>query len=702
MKIATILPYKENYTFSKAQAAAIWVCDFYKFSRFKDTNFIYGNTSSNDFLTKNYVNIKISNLKSKFSSSTREYCKNFIKKTINENFDIVEIHNRPLIFNYLKNDIKSKYILYFHNDPLSMSGSKTSRERLSLLLSIDKIIFVSRWVQKRFFIDLDKKLMNKTEIVYPSIHKLKKKSKKNNKITFVGKLNFSKGYDIYKNAIIKILDEFPNWKAYSIGNEERERPVIFHKNHFELGFLKHKEVLNFLNKSEIAVVPSRWEEPFGRTALESSSRACATIISNRGGLPETTDHCIILKKLTSNELYKEIKKLITNYKLRKKLQNEGFKNIKHLVKSNSFLIDSIREALYQNFSLNYIRNKLRIINIYNTGQKNYHRLYNISLGKKFTNGFIRNGHDVLEISDRDYIRQSRSFFQTKNTVKFQEYLLNTYKNYNPDFIFFGHTKNINRETILEFKNLNPNIIISQWNEDPVMKSLGYSRNNIENIKNYSDIVDHNFITTHPSVLKKQNINIDNFHFVFVPVDKNIECFDVSKKKPLKDIFYAMSHGVNRAVLKKGKSDSRIHFLNNLVKTLDGIDYDFYGFQNKEPIWGNDFYKALINSKMGLNLSRGLPTKYYSSNRIASLMGNGLLTFVDKKTFLHHMFNKNEIIIYENIIDLSDKINFYKRNDKLRVKIASAGRKKYFNLFNELKTTKYIIEKSLGIKTTLYK
>ena len=28
MKIATILPYKENYTFSKAQAAAIWVSDF--------------------------------------------------------------------------------------------------------------------------------------------------------------------------------------------------------------------------------------------------------------------------------------------------------------------------------------------------------------------------------------------------------------------------------------------------------------------------------------------------------------------------------------------------------------------------------------------------------------------------------------------------------------------------------------------------
>ena len=107
--------------------------------------------------------------------------------------------------------------------------------------------------------------------------------------------------------------------------------------------MKDVKVLQFLNKSEIAVVPSRWEEPFGRTALESSSRACATIISNRGGLPETTDHSIILKKLNSNELYKAIKKLIQNNKLRKKIQDDGFKNIKHLIKNNSNLIDNIRK-----------------------------------------------------------------------------------------------------------------------------------------------------------------------------------------------------------------------------------------------------------------------------------------------------------------------------------------------------------------------
>ena len=373
-----------------------------------------------------------------------------------------------------------------------------------------------------------------------------------------------------------------------------------------------------------------------------------------------------------------------------------------MIKDNSKLIDIIRKNTLQKFSLNFIKNRLRIINIYNAGQKLNHRLYNISLGKKFTNGFIRNGHDVLEISDRDFIKQNRAISFTSNSSSvFQKYLIETFKNYNPDLLFFGHTKNINAETIKQFKSINKNLIISQWNEDPVMPSLDYSKTNIANILNYANLVDHNFITTDPSVINKNSNKLNNFHFFFVPVDKNIECFDVYKLNPTKDIFYAMSHGVNRATLKKGKTDTRINFLNSLIKKFDNINYDFYGFENKEPIWGNYFYKALVNSKMGLNLSRGLPTKYYSSNRIASLMGNGLLTFIDRKTQMNDFFNNNEIIFYDNIKDLSEKIKFYKKNEKSRIKIAKNGKKKYFRLFNEQITTKYIIDKSLGNKAYLY-
>ena len=116
---------------------------------------------------------------------------------------------------------------------------------------------------------------------------------------------------------------------------------------------------------------------------------------------------------------------------------------------------------------------------------------------------------------------------------------------------------------------------------------------------------------------------------------------------------------------------------SLIKKINGINYDFYGFENKEPIWGDNFYNALTNSKMGLNLSRGLPTKYYSSNRIASLIGNGLMTFIDKRTSLNEIFNSKEVVFYTSIDDLSAKIKFYKRKDSLRKQIARKGKNKYF-------------------------
>ena len=700
IKIITILPYKENYTKSKAQAAAIWVYDFLKFSRFKKNTLVIGNTKGKNYLSKNYLNINIDNLSSKLSSSTIRYCNQIIKRIKNINFDLIEIHNRPLVFEYLKRNINKKYILYFHNDPLSMKGSISKNERLNLLNRVDKIIFVSKWVQKRFFLSLDQKLINKTEVVYPSINKIKIFPKKKKWITFVGKLNSSKGYDIYKGAILKILDEFKDWTALSIGDESRDRPHIEHKSHKEVGFKTHKSVLNILSKTQIAVVPSRWEEPFGRTALESGSRGCATIISNRGGLPETVNHSIKLDKLDFNNLYKKIKYLIKNKKVRQKIQKNSFKDVLHVVKENSNLIDNIRESLFFKVNLNLKKSNLRIINIYNSGQKLSHRLYNISLGKKFTNGFIRNGHDVLEISDRDFIKQNRGLTLTTNNSKFQDYLINTFKNYSPDLVFFGHTNNLEKDTISKFNEINKNVVLSHWNEDPIMPGLDYSKKNITNINKYSEIVDHNFITTHPSVLKNQGLDHKKFNFIFVPVDKNIECFDVFNMNPVKDLFYAMSHGVNRGVLKKGKSDNRINFLNKLINKIHNVNYDFYGFENKDPIWGNEFYKCLINSKMGLNLSRGNPAKYYSSNRIASLVGNGLLTFVDKKTSLDDFFNNNEIVFYNGLNDLAEKIKFYKKNEKSRIKIAKNGKKKYFKLFNEQKITKHIIDISFGKKSNL--
>ena len=88
-------------------------------------------------------------------------------------------------------------------------------------------------------------------------------------------------------------------------------------------------MLNFYKKSSIAVVPSKWQEPFGRTSMESAAYGCATITSKNGGLPETFKNPIFMDQVNENELFKKIKKLIDFPKLRKKIQLQNFKSVMH-------------------------------------------------------------------------------------------------------------------------------------------------------------------------------------------------------------------------------------------------------------------------------------------------------------------------------------------------------------------------------------
>ena len=132
--------------------------------------------------------------------------------------------------------------------------------------------------------------------------------------------------------------------------------------------------MNYLKKVSISVVSSRWQEPFGRTSLEAASRGSAVIISNRCGLPETTKSAIILKKLSSDEIYNEIKKLIINKKKLINLQKKNYKNFKFNHKYISDLIDNIRSEFTTISKVNFIKKKpLKIMHITNFNERFYGR-----------------------------------------------------------------------------------------------------------------------------------------------------------------------------------------------------------------------------------------------------------------------------------------------------------------------------------------
>ena len=119
--------------------------------------------------------------------------------------------------------------------------------------------------------------------------------------------------------------------------------------------------------------------------------------------------------------------------------------------------------------------------------------------------------------------------------------------------------------------------------------------------------------------------------------------------------------------------------------------------NIQPIWADQYFKNISNSKMGLNLSRGTPIKYYSSDRITQIIGNGLVTLIDEKTCYSDFFDKSEMVFYKNISDLSEKIEKISEDEKLRKSIGRKGKIKYMKYFNSNLVADFIIKKTLSLK-----
>ncbi|MEC7136594.1 MAG: glycosyltransferase [Pseudomonadota bacterium] len=158
----------------------------------------------------------------------------------------------------------------------------------------------------------------------------------------------------------------------------------------------------------------------------------------------------------------------------------------------------------------------------------------------------------------------------------------------------------------------------------------------------------------------------------------------------------MSHGVHRGVLKSGKTDDRVTFIRKLKEITPNVKFDLYGIDKIQPIWADHYFKTISNAKMGLNLSRGQAIKYYSSDRITQIVGNGLVCLIDEKTQYRNFFNDKEMVFYKNVSELSEKILKISNDDKIRKAIGKRGKEKYMKYFNSNLVAQFIINKSFDI------
>ena len=684
MNIAILLPLKEKYTKVGAGAVSILVNTHLPKSKYKKTTNVYGSKVNKPLDAKNFK--PLDSRKNFFRNSS--YVNSFVKKIL-PNTDIIELHNRPKYFFYLKKKFPDKkFLLFFHNNPLDLIGSVKLSDRKLLYENVDSLVFLSIWIKDQFFKDLKITNTKKINIFYPGVQTVKKFPAKKNIILFVGKLNRAKGYDIYTDAVSRFLKNHKTWKGIAVGSEPR-REIQKNKDIVELGEISNKEVLQLISKSKITVACSRWDEPLGRLPIESAARGSFPIVSNRGGLIETlTEVFSILKKNNSDELLKKITFLAKNSKKLTLMQKNIFKKFNYSLEKTSKKIDNIRSSLFEK-KVAVNKKNLKILHIASFNQSSNGNLY-YSTANKFNIGFTKLGHFVHTIDDKFFLKSNIG----KTIYSLNEKIIKNVINFAPDLIILGHTNKINEATLKKIKILLPDLKICRWYIDSI--SPEFFKNNSKILLNNINHIDKIFITSLPNKILSKFKN--KFYFIPNPVDSSIESNkNFLNNNILYDVFFSLSHGQHRGVLKSGKTDERDNFIDFLHFSLHQIKKYFISSNFHSTKWGSDFFHYLSNSRMGLNISRGQYQKLYSSDRIASLIGNGLLTFMDQKTNYNKFFTNKEIIFYKNKNDLINKINFFKKNDHLAKKYARSAHQKYHKYFNSKEVCSYILSECNLIK-----
>jgi len=334
--------------------------------------------------------------------------------------------------------------------------------------------------------------------------------------------------------------------------------------------------------------------------------------------------------------------------------------------------------------------KIKILHITDLHFRHNGRLF-YSTGKKINNGLILNGYNVLNISDRDITSQKRNIFDIGSRKYLLNIIIQNIENFQPNIILFGHVDRLDYENLLKIREKYKYIRFAQWFLDPLIKKgPDYEKNKGRFFLKYQ-FCDANFVTTAVDVLDFAEKS--KTYFIPNPIDPSIDIYEnFEEKKPL-DVFIAFSHGQHRGVLKRDFVDNRVKFIKKLTNK---VTYNIFGYK-KNPVWGQAFFNELNKCSMAINLSRGEPIKHYSSDRISSLLGNGMLTFVHSGYNYQDFFNKNEVIFYNSVKDLNNKILYYKKNPKLLKRIAKNGHKKSHKIFNNKLIAEFIVKKTMSIK-----
>lgn len=359
-KIAIILPPREGFSPNAFGAISLTVRDFSMHSRFKQSSYTLGIRSEGPaFDELHYEALPIK--RHWYEPNTRAYLRAIRKRLDLLEPSLVEVHNRPYMARKLATQTDVPVALFLHNNPQEMKAARTPAQRNKLLQVCRVIYCLSDYVKMQFLDGITDN--GRIHVIHAGLDLPNHTAPKHPLILYVGRQTPNKGVLEYAQALETVLPAFPAWQGVIVGGRRHEVSEVLSdyeqavkgvmdnigERALMCGFLPHEETMACFRDAAIVVVPSLWDEPYGRTALEAMAHGCAVVTSGRGGLAEIVgDAGILVKDVTPESLASAIAGLIENPELLSELQNRA------VIRAQDFSIttcarrfDAVRERAIQ-------------------------------------------------------------------------------------------------------------------------------------------------------------------------------------------------------------------------------------------------------------------------------------------------------------------------------------------------------------------
>lgn len=302
---------------------------------------------------------------------------------------------------------------------------------------------------------------------------------------------------------------------------------------------------------------------------------------------------------------------------------------------------------------------------------------------KLSNGLTRLGHLVFNYSDRDVANANPFRIRALGEGHANRKLIDICEQVKPDLLLLGHCAIIKPETVAAIRARHPAMRVAHWNCDGL-----FVEKNLARLRALAPFVDASLVTTAGEDLRKVIEPGGRVAFMPNPVDRSVETLRVFEKTDVANDLVFLT-GFN------SYDKEKLDICDAIRAKLPDLKFDVRGLYDLPGVYGAELFDVLANAKMGLNVSKRNDVYLYSSDRMAQLLGCGLLALVDKRTRFDEILGTDELVLYDGIDDLVAKIDHFRKHDDERKRIAERGWRRAHQIFNEQIVAQWILDVAFG-------